>query len=134
MTFWNALTIVIPVLSFKGTTQAYLQKISIAHTQRNLNPLLDLLIDCISAKSAPQMLLYIHTHTQIKLIKIKNIYLFCFSYLNFLFIISFVSISFHLSIIHTLHHYFVYLPPFTHTQHYIISPRQNINFILVKTG
>ena len=45
----------IPFLSFKGTTQAYLLKISITHN-KNLNPLLDLLINCISAKSAPQIL------------------------------------------------------------------------------
>ena len=45
--------IVTPFLSFKGTTQAYLLKISIAHN-KNLNPLLSLLFNCISARSAPQ--------------------------------------------------------------------------------
>ena len=44
-----------PFLSFKGTIQAYLLKISITHN-KNLNPLLHLLIDCISAKLAPQIL------------------------------------------------------------------------------
>ena len=44
-----------PFLSFKGTTQAYLLKISITHN-KNVNPLLNLLINCISAKSAPQIL------------------------------------------------------------------------------
>ena len=53
--FWNALTMVIAFLSFKGTTQAYLPKISITNN-KNLNPLLNLLINCISAKSTPQML------------------------------------------------------------------------------
>ena len=42
-------------LSFKGTTQAYLLKISITH-YKNLNPLINLLINCISAKSALQVL------------------------------------------------------------------------------
>ena len=53
--FWNALTILTPFLSFKGTTQAYLLKISITHN-KNLNPSLNLLINSISAKSAPQIL------------------------------------------------------------------------------
>ena len=44
-----------PFLSFKGTTQAYLLKISITHN-KNLIPLLYLLHNCISAKSAPQIL------------------------------------------------------------------------------
>ena len=44
-----------PFLSFKGTTQAYLLKISITHN-KNLNPLLNVLINYISAKSAPQIL------------------------------------------------------------------------------
>ena len=38
----------IPFLSFKGTTQAYLIKISITHN-KNLNLLLNFLINCISA-------------------------------------------------------------------------------------
>ena len=56
--FHNAtvLTIVTPFLSFKGITHAYLLKISIKHN-KNLNPLLNLLINCLSARSAPQTLL-----------------------------------------------------------------------------
>ena len=42
-------------LSFKGTIQPYLLKISIAHN-KNLIPLLNVLINWISAKSAPQIL------------------------------------------------------------------------------
>ena len=45
----------IPFLSFKGTTHAYLLKISITHN-KNLIPLLYLLNNCISAKSTPQIL------------------------------------------------------------------------------
>ena len=44
-----------PFLSFKGTTLAYLLKISITHN-KNLNPLLNLLNNYISAKSTPQIL------------------------------------------------------------------------------
>ena len=46
---------VTPFLSFKGITQAYLPKISITH-DKNLIPLLNLLINCMSAKSGPQIL------------------------------------------------------------------------------
>ena len=63
---------------------------------------------------------------KIKLLKMKNIYLLCLSYLNFLFIISFVN--------HTHPPSLFCLFVTIHTQHYIISPRQNINFILVITG
>ena len=42
-------------LSFKGTTQAYLLKISITHN-KNLIPLLYLLNNCVSVKSTPQAL------------------------------------------------------------------------------
>ena len=42
-------------LSFKGTTKAYLLKISITHN-KNLIPLLYLLNNCISAKSTRQIL------------------------------------------------------------------------------
>ena len=42
-------------LSFKGTIQAYLLKISITHN-KNLTSLLFLLINRISAKSSPQIL------------------------------------------------------------------------------
>ena len=51
--FWEALVIGIPFLSFKGITHAYLLQISITHN-KNLNPLLNLIINCISAKSTPQ--------------------------------------------------------------------------------
>ena len=44
-----------PFLSFKGTTQAYLLKISITHN-KNLRPLLYLLNNYISAKSTPKIL------------------------------------------------------------------------------
>ena len=54
--FWKALIIVIPFLSFKGKIQAYLLKISITHN-KNLNHLLNFLINYISAKSAPQIFL-----------------------------------------------------------------------------
>ena len=42
-----------PFLSFKGITQAYLLKISKNTHNKNLNPLLNLLNSCISAKSTP---------------------------------------------------------------------------------
>ena len=44
-----------PFLSFKGITQSYLLKTSITHN-KNINPLLNLLINCVSAKSTPQIL------------------------------------------------------------------------------
>ena len=44
-----------PFLSFKGTTHAYLLKRSMAHN-KYLIPLLYLLINCMSAKSTPQIL------------------------------------------------------------------------------
>ena len=44
-----------PFLSFKEITQAYLLKISIPNN-KTLNPLLNLLNSCISAKSTPQIL------------------------------------------------------------------------------
>ena len=44
-----------PFLSFKGITHTYLLKISITRN-KNLIPLLNFLINCISAKSAPQIL------------------------------------------------------------------------------
>ena len=53
--FWNALVIVIPFLSFKGTTNVYILKILIT-SNKNLIPLLNLLINCISARSAPKIL------------------------------------------------------------------------------
>ena len=46
---------VIPFLLFKGITYAYLQKMPITHN-KNLNPLSNLLINCISAKSVPQIM------------------------------------------------------------------------------
>ena len=51
-----------PFLSFNGTTPAYLLKISITHN-KNLNPLLNLLNNCISAKSTPQILSLNHEYT-----------------------------------------------------------------------
>ena len=68
-TFWKALKIVIPFLSFKGITHAYLLKISITHNKRRI-PISNLLINCISATSAQQILC------------IKDEYTFLFS--NFL--------------------------------------------------
>ena len=53
--FLNVLIIVIPLVSFKGTTHTYLLKRSIARN-KYLFPLFYLLNDCISAKSTPQML------------------------------------------------------------------------------
>ena len=50
--FIKALGIVIPFLSFKGITYVYLLKISITHNKKRIT-LLDLLINCISARSAP---------------------------------------------------------------------------------
>ena len=44
-----------PFLTFKGITQAYLLKTSMIRN-KNLNPLLNLLNSCISAKSTPQIL------------------------------------------------------------------------------
>ena len=52
---WNALTVLTPFLTFKGTIQAYLLKKTMTYN-KNLIGLLDLLINCISAKSTPQML------------------------------------------------------------------------------
>ena len=44
-----------PFLSLKGITHAYLLKISITHN-KNRNPLLNLLINCMLARSAPHIL------------------------------------------------------------------------------
>ena len=52
---WKTSTILTPFLSFKGTTQEYLLKMSITHN-KNLNHLFNLLINCTSAKTAPQIL------------------------------------------------------------------------------
>ena len=49
------MVIVIPFLSFKGITHAYLLKISITHNKKRI-PLLNLLINYISARSAVQIL------------------------------------------------------------------------------
>ena len=43
------------ILSFKGTIYAYFLKISIIHNKKRI-PLLNLLINCISARSVPQIL------------------------------------------------------------------------------
>ena len=53
--FWDALIIVITFLSFKGITHECLLKVSITHN-KSLIPLLNLPINCISAKSAPKIL------------------------------------------------------------------------------
>ena len=53
--FQNALTILVPFLSFIGITHTYLLKKPIAHN-KYLFPLLCLLSDCILAKSIPQIL------------------------------------------------------------------------------
>ena len=74
--FCKALVIAIRFLSFKGTTHAYLLQISIKHN-KNLNHLLNLLINCMSAKCAPPQMLCV-----------KGKYTFLFS--NFL-IIGFCS-------------------------------------------
>ena len=47
--------IVIPSLSFEGITHAYLLKMSVTHNKKR-NPLLNLLINCISARSAQKIL------------------------------------------------------------------------------
>ena len=46
---------VIPFLYFKGITHAYLLKMSITHDKKRI-PLLNLLINCISARSASEIL------------------------------------------------------------------------------
>ena len=53
--FWKVLVIVTSFLFFKGRTHAYLVQISIIHN-KILNPLLNLLINCTSARSVPQIL------------------------------------------------------------------------------
>ena len=53
--FWNALVIVLPILSFKGKTHAYLLKTPVKHNKIRF-PLLYLLINCISFSQAPQIL------------------------------------------------------------------------------
>ena len=51
----KSLVIVILFLSFKGITISYLLKIPVTH-MTTINPLLNLLINCISSRSAPQIL------------------------------------------------------------------------------
>ena len=53
--FRKALVIVIPVISFKGTTHAYLLKISITYNKKRIL-LLNVLLNCILARSTPQIL------------------------------------------------------------------------------
>ena len=55
MVFWKALVTVIPFLSFKGITHAYLLKLSITHNKDRI-PRLNLLLNCLPARSAPQIL------------------------------------------------------------------------------
>ena len=59
---WNTLKIVKLFLSFKETTHAYLQKASRAHN-KDLKPLFYLLINCILARSASQILSLIEEKT-----------------------------------------------------------------------
>ena len=60
--FWKALVIVIPFISFKEIIHVYLLKISITHNQKQI-PLLNLLVNFISAKSAQQILFIKHEYT-----------------------------------------------------------------------
>ena len=60
--FWKALVIVIPFLSLKGITNVYLLKISITHNKKRI-PWLNLLINCISARSIPQILYITNKYT-----------------------------------------------------------------------
>ena len=53
--FWKALVIVVPFLSFTEITYASLLKILMAHNEQ-LIPLLNLLINCISARLKHQIL------------------------------------------------------------------------------
>ena len=53
--FEKHLVIVMPFLSFKEITHVYLLKISITHNKKQI-PLLNLLIDCVSVRSASQIL------------------------------------------------------------------------------
>ena len=52
---WKTLVIVIPFLPFKGIICVYLLKIWITHNKKQI-PLLNLLINCTSARSANQIL------------------------------------------------------------------------------
>ena len=54
-TFWKALVIVVPLLSFQRVTHAYLPKISMRYN-KNLNLLSNLLINCILLRSASKIL------------------------------------------------------------------------------
>ena len=60
-----------PFLSFEGITHGYLLEISITHYKKQI-PLLNLLINCISARS------------QLQILYLKDEYMFCF--LDFLII------------------------------------------------
>ena len=51
----KALVILIPTLFFEGTTHVYLLKKSIIHN-KNWKPLLNVIINCISARSVPEIL------------------------------------------------------------------------------
>ena len=53
--FWKELAIVVPFLSLKGAICAYLLKKYEEHSKYGIHSLY-LLISCISARSAPQML------------------------------------------------------------------------------
>ena len=55
--FLKTLVIVVYFLSFKIITHAYLLKLSIKHHKKRI-PLLNLLINCISARAAPQCVFF----------------------------------------------------------------------------
>ena len=54
-TFSKVSVTVVPFLTFKAITHAYLLKISIIYNKKQIH-LLNLFINCISARSAPQIL------------------------------------------------------------------------------
>ena len=68
--FWKALIIVIPFLSFKRETQVYVLRASMTHN-KNRYPLSYLLINCVSAKSASQ-LLFLKVKYTLLLLKFPN--------------------------------------------------------------
>ena len=51
---WRELANRISFISFKGTTHAYLLKILLTYNEKRIRPL-NLLINCISARSVPQL-------------------------------------------------------------------------------
>ena len=53
--FLKALVTLIPLLSFKGITHAHLLKTSVTHNKKQI-PLFNVVINCISGRSAPHIL------------------------------------------------------------------------------